>query len=78
MDRENYCKHYRTKAGLFQYDVAVMMGVSQQFISKLENHPFDVHLRTLLAYAAVLEIPLAVLLPCVVSDTRKPQEAPCQ
>jgi transcriptional regulator with XRE-family HTH domain len=63
MALENHYRYYREKAQLRQSDIAQILGISQQLVSLIELDPGPRSLGLLLAYAAILELPLAALIP---------------
>lgn len=58
----NYLKTYRKRSGLFQREVAYLLGLSSDSkVSKYESHARQVNLETALAYAALFGVPVEQL-----------------
>jgi len=75
---ENCCAYYREKAGFSQQDIADIMGLTQQAISRLEHDPWGRSLRQLLAYARAVKLPLVTLLPVTARMLDEEVLAPCR
>lgn len=52
----DYLKAIRKQLGMTQADIAAHLGLSQNRVSHLENHPEDISFRQLLAWAAALNL----------------------
>lgn len=58
----NKLKSVRVLKGIKQGEMAEVLGISQQYLSKLESGRVDIKLSMLLKIASILEVPVTELI----------------
>lgn len=71
MRQSKLIKHYRLKRGMSQTDLASFLGVTKQFISKLENGKSKLPLDKILITSEFLDIPIEKVKRALLSDAKE-------